>query len=159
MSIPDYGYTSEEGMGIAREFADEVLARVGEDQFRLIAVSGSVARGEVVCHDVDIVVVGVGRCTENFDHLIYAIGNEFGERKKAVDLIHPFRKLFSDQEWFYTMSVKVIREAVILYENPRGYLARLRRFLSKDPEHRRIEIALRRDEARYLEMEKAYGFN
>ena len=56
MRISPYQYTHEEGMEIARQFVDEVLSSLGSEDFRLLAVIGSVSRGSDSCGDVDIAV-------------------------------------------------------------------------------------------------------
>ena len=130
-----YQYKAEEGMEIAREFVGEVLEKIGQEDFRLLAVSGSVARTQDVCHDVDIIVVCAGRLTENFDHPIYGIKNEFIQRGKAVDIIPVFRRPLSRKGWFYLMSARLVNDAIPLYENPDGYLSRLKGILSKNRDH------------------------
>ncbi|HLD57859.1 MAG TPA: hypothetical protein VJA47_06115 [archaeon] len=131
-------YTNEEGMRIAREFADEMLAQYGED-FRLLAVIGSVSRGSELCGDVDIAVVYTGGVVDR-NHPIHLKQEDYRKTGKSIDVLPLFWPELSGRtnkkvngRFHRDITLRSLESAIPLHENPVGYLVRLREYLSKNP--------------------------
>lgn len=139
MRISPYQYTHEEGMEIARQFVDEVLSSLGSEDFRLLAVIGSVSRGSELCGDVDIAVVYTGGVVDR-NHPIHLKQEDYRKTGKSIDVLPLFWPELSGRtnkkvngRFHRDITLRSLESAIPLHENPVGYLVRLREYLSKNP--------------------------
>ena len=134
-------YTREEGMQIAREFSDKLLVQVDRNDLRLIALSGSLSFQSTGV-DIDIAVVGRRGFLENSNHIIYELAGAYKKQGIDLDVIPLFPRFVADfsfmqdlkgetreaVRYFYrSISLRHLKRAVPLYENPAGYCDRLKR--------------------------------